>query len=90
MSSNDCFVFHYTQLTASALVPANFVGRIVCSSSTAGTLKIWDNNVASGAVLLDTVSLTAGATITLDAAVQNKLGVFLTIGGTASITFLWN
>ena len=46
------------------------VYRIRCTA--AGTIKLWDNTAGSGAVLLDTVAMTANQTI--------ELGMFATLG----------
>lgn len=94
MSTNDAVVYKYTQLSASAQIPtAYFVGGVLCSSSSSGTLKIWDNSAASGAVLVDTMPLVAGQWYPIQAVLLTKTGFngfFVTIGGTASITVFWN
>lgn len=77
----------YVMLTASALVRtgATTLKGFFVSSTTAGTVKIWDNTAASGTVLIDTITptnlgwydcgnLSAGT------------GVYVTLGGTISVT----
>ena len=77
----------YVMLTASALVRtgATTLKGFFVSSTTAGTIKIWDNTAASGTVLIDTITptnlgwydcgnLSAGT------------GVYVTLGGTISVT----
>lgn len=58
------------------------------SSSTALTLKIWDNfSAASGNVLLDTTTALAVGWYNLP--VSFGTGAYATIGGTGSVTFVW-
>ena len=77
----------YVNLTASGLVRtgATTLRGFFVSSTTAGTVKIWDNTAASGTVLIDTITpsnlgwydcgnLSAGT------------GVYVTLGGTISVT----
>lgn len=90
MSSNDIPVYKYIQLSGNLYVPSVFfVGGIFCSSSTAGTVKIWDNSAASGAVIIDTVALTAGQYYQIPAATLSK-NIFITVGGTLSATLFYN
>lgn len=59
---------------------------VFCSSSSSGTLKLYDNAAAaSGTVVVNTFSLTAGQFYTIPASLAN--GLYATIGGTADVTF---
>lgn len=79
-----------TQLSASAAVRsgAGALIGVFCSSSTSGTLKLWDSTAASGTVLVNTVSLAAGTFYPMPFNFQT--GLYATIGGTAEITIGWN
>lgn len=91
MSTQDAVIYKYTNLSASAAITPvagpRRLGGVFCASSSAGTLKIWDNTAASGAVVVNTFSLVAGTYYPIPALLQN--GLFLTIGGTTDITVFW-
>lgn len=91
MANIEAIGYNTTNLTASAAIQNNPGGRrlggIFCASSTAGTVKIWDNTAASGTVVVNTFSVTAGTWYNLPA--QTSTGLFITIGGTADITVFW-
>lgn len=82
----------YTNRTASALLvtgPGNIQG-VVVNSHTSGTLKFWDNTSAATTVIFNTITL--GATerwIPLFGA-KFTVGCYLTIGGTADVTIIYN
>lgn len=82
----------YKQLSASAQIKATagaFHGYIVNSHS-GGTLKFWDSDAASGAVLIDTITLPSGPTsLVLNNGIDCPNGLYVTIGGTASVTILF-
>ena len=89
MSADDAVYGKYTNLSASALIKegsARLIG-VFCASSSSGTLKIWDNTAASGAILVNTFSLTGATYYPIPALART--GIFLTIGGTADITLFW-
>lgn len=81
--------YNATSTNASALVKTGqgVCGGVVVSSSTAGTVKLWDNTAASGTVLVDTMSVSAGTSIRFDIAFAT--GLYVTIGGTATVSVLW-
>jgi hypothetical protein len=89
MSQDDAIYYKFVNLTASALVQtgATKLGGIFCASSTAGTAKVWDSTAASGAVCVNTFTLVAGTYYTIPATL--KLGLFVTIGGTADVTVFY-
>lgn len=57
---------------------------VFCASSSSGTLKLWDNTAGSGAVVVNTFSLTAGTFYPIPASLAN--GLYAELGGTADIT----
>lgn len=75
------------QLSATANICSGdgILAGVFCSSSTSGTLTIYDD-AATGATtkIVDTFNLVAGTYYQLPFAVAN--GIYLVIGGTASIT----
>lgn len=89
MSTNDAVYYKYTELTASAKISDTPVklGGIFCASSSSGTVKIWDNNAASGAVVVNTFNVSANTWYPLPFILQN--GCFITIGGTTDLTVAW-
>lgn len=82
----------YTNLSASALIytgPGNIQG-VVINSQSSGTLKFWDNTSAATTILFNTMTLaTTDRFIDLFGGKFNN-GLFLTIGGTADVTVIWN
>lgn len=79
--------YGYKTLSASGQVatgPGVLKGFYV-GTSTALTVKIWDNTAASGSVILETTAtLTAGTFHEIPAGFAN--GLFFTLGGTGTIT----
>lgn len=78
-----------TNLTASGLVrtgPAAIIGIFV-ASSTSGTIKIWDNTSAAGAVVVNTFTAVAGTWYTIPS--LNGIGIYVTTGGTIDCTVFW-
>jgi hypothetical protein len=80
----------YSQIAASALVKTG-VGKlrgIFCSSTTGGTLKLWDNTSAATTVLVNTFTLVASTYYdTADVIFLN--GLYATITNTAEITLFY-
>lgn len=83
---------NYLQLTASGLVlsgAGKLAGIFVSAASATPTIKVWDNSAASGAVLLDTFTPTAGQMYNFPhGRVAN--GIYITIGGTVSLTAFYD
>lgn len=80
----------YKQMSASALVKTGY-GRlrgVFCSSSTGGTLTLYDDLVGATPLIANTFSLTA-ATYYNMADVAYGTGLYATIGGTAEITLFY-
>lgn len=86
----------YRNLTASALVKtgSGTVKGIVIGSHTSGTIKLWDNTSAATTVLVNTMTLSAIATTGerfIDLFGANfTTGLYVTIGGTADITVMYD
>lgn len=82
----------YTNLTASALIetgPGTLQG-VVINSHTAGTLKFWDSLTAANTVIFNTITLAVGERWVPLFGAKFTTGCFLTIGGTADVTLIWN
>lgn len=82
-------------ISASALIKTGDgqIGGILIASATAGTVKIWDSLTAAGTVIVDTTTgYTTSATaspVYLDIPAGFSTGLFVTIGGTATITVFY-
>ncbi len=73
-------------MTASGSVKNGF-GRLVgmyVNSTTAGTIKLWDNTSAAGAVINETITPAVGYHALGN--VSFTTGLFATIGGTLNVT----
>lgn len=62
------------------------LGGFLCT--TAGTLKLWANTAASGAVIVDTLTLTAGQYVPMPYAINGP--VYAELGGGCVGTFAVN
>jgi hypothetical protein len=83
--SNTGAPVNMTASGAAATGSAQLIG-VFCASSSSGTLKLYDNaSAASGTVVVNTFSLTAGTFYPIPASLAN--GLYATIGGTADVTF---
>lgn len=79
----------FLNMTESGLVsgtPGNLLG-VFCASSTNGTLKLWNNTAASGAVLINTYELQLGWN---PIPIRFSVALYATIGNTADITVSWS
>ena len=79
----------YKNLTASAVVKTGF-GRLVgmyVNSTSAGTVKLWDNTAASGTVINNTITPAIGYHNLGNASFAT--GLYATIGGTLDVTFYY-
>lgn len=77
----------YQQISATTQISPSLkrLNGVFCSSSTAGTLTIYDSSTSSTSVkIVDTFNLTAGAFYPL--AVTADTGLYFVIAGTAAIT----
>lgn len=79
----------YTNLTASALVKTGqgFLKGMYVNSTSAGTIKFWDNTSATGAVINNTITPAIGYH-DLGGANFNT-GCYATIANTLDVTIYW-
>lgn len=80
----------YKQISASALVKSG-VGKlrgVFCSSTTGGTLTLYDNTAGTGTLLVNTFTLAAATYYDL-ADVIFGTGLYATIANTAEITLFY-
>jgi len=80
----------YTNLTASTLIKTGY-GRLVgmyVNSTTAGTIKFWDNTSAATTVINNTITPAVGYHNLGNVAFST--GLFATIGGTLDVTLHWD
>jgi hypothetical protein len=77
---------HTGVLTADQLIqegPGKLGKIFILAASGSPLIKLWDNNAASGDVLMDTITPTAGQIIDLGV-VRYATGLYVDIGGTVS------
>lgn len=76
-------------LTASGQVTAGpgIIKGFYVSSHTGGTVKLWNNTAGSGAILVNTITLSVGPQWVELGGLNATVGIYATIGGTADITF---
>lgn len=80
---------NYTNLTASALIKTG-KGRLkgmYVNSTTAGTIKLWDNTSAATTVINNTITPAIGYHNL--GTVAFNTGLYVTIGGTLDVTLHW-
>jgi hypothetical protein len=80
----------YSNRTASALIktgPGGLVGMYV-NSTTAGTIKLWDNTSAAGTVINETITPAIGYHSFANASFIT--GLYATIGGTLNVTLYFD
>lgn len=81
----------YANLSASGLVKtgAGVVLGIVINSQSSGTVKLWDNTSAATTTICNTITLaTTDRYIPIGA--KFTTGLFVTIGGTADVTVIYD
>lgn len=80
----------YTNLTASALVKtgAGTLKGMYVNSTTAGTIKFWDQTSAAVPVINNTITPAVGYHALGDVAFTN--GLYATIGGVLDVTLHWD
>lgn len=79
-------------LSASALLktgPGNLQG-VVINSHASGTLKFWDSLTGANTVIFNTITLAVGERWIPLFGAKFTTGCFLTIGGTADVTVIYN
>lgn len=83
---------NYKNLSASALVETGqgTLQGVIVNSHSSGTLKFWDSLTAANGVIFSTITLAAGERWIPLFGAHFSIGCFLTIGGTADVTVIYN
>lgn len=79
-----------TQISASTKLADNGGGHVrgfYVSSTTSGTIKIWDNSAASGTVLLETATPAVGWHDL--GGIAFGTGLYVTLANTIEVTIVW-
>lgn len=83
----------YTNLTASALIKTGFgsIKGMYVNSTSAGTIKFWDNTSAATTVINNTITPAVGyhALGPAPEGASFANGLYVTIGGTLDVTIYW-
>jgi len=67
------------------------VHGFIVNSHSAGTLKLWDNTAASGEVLMNTFTFTAGSNVqTFPAPIRFDTGLYASMTVDESVTIVYN
>lgn len=85
-------MYKYKNFSASGLVQAgggSAIGIIIHSNSS-GTIKLWDNTSAAGTVFDNEMSLGATERFIPLFGKEYKVGLYVTIGGTADICIVYD
>ena len=81
----------YKNLSASGLVKtgSGTVKGIIVGSHSSGTIKLWDNTSGASTILVNTMTLVVGERWIPLFDVNFTVGLYVTIGGTADITIVY-
>jgi len=81
----------YKNITASGLVKtgAGKVVGVVINSHSSGTLRFWDAVTAATPTIFNTITLSAGERFIPLYEVSFSIGLYVTIGGTANVTIVY-
>ena len=84
--------YKYINISASALVKtgAGIIRGIVVNSHSSGTIKLWDNTSAATTVICNTITLAAGERYIPMYSLSFNVGLYITVGGTVDLTFIYN
>lgn len=63
---------------------------VVVNSHSSGTIKLWNSLTASGTVMFNTITLAVGERWIPFFGANYTIGCFVTVGGTADLTFIYN
>ena len=79
----------YAHLSASGLVKAGpgILTGVLCSSSSSGTMKVWEALTATGLYIQNTMPLVAGQFYPM--LTRFDVGVYITLAGTCEITVFY-
>lgn len=82
----------YKNTAASALIKTGpgLLAGVVVNSHSSGTLKFWDNTSAADTIIFNTITLAAGERFVPLFGAKFTTGCYLTVGGTADITVVYN
>lgn len=82
----------YKNVSASSLIETGIgtLQGVVINSHTNGTLKFWDNTSAASTVIFNTITLAASERYINLFGAKFTTGCYLTIGGTADVTVIYN
>lgn len=86
------YAYKYKNMAASGLVKTGngSVKGIIVGSHSSGTIKLWDAVTATTPILVNTMTLVAGERWIPLFGAEFNTGLFVTIGGTADITVVYN
>ncbi len=86
------YAYKYKNMAASGLVKTGngTIKGIIVGSHSSGTIKLWDAVTATTPVLVNTMTLAAGERWIPLFGAEFTTGLFVTIGGTADITVVYN
>lgn len=87
IGSTEAFVPKPLTATATVKDGAGVLGGIFCSTTSSGTVTVYDNTAASGTPIVATITLAAGTFYRLPAAFAT--GLHVVIANTASITVFY-
>ncbi len=85
VSAQNTYYYGPGPISASQAIVAGELHSVFCSSSSSGTLAVYDGNSVSGTPIIASFSLVAGTTYTFSSRIMSG-NVYLQIGGTATIT----
>lgn len=79
---------YYKQMSADGVVKDSFgkLYSITVSSTSSGTLTVYDGTSTSGVKMIDTITPSAGATYYFPQGMQFNSGLYIDIGNTISLT----
>lgn len=61
----------------------------ICTSSTTGTLTIYDNTSAAGTAIYSALAVTAGQTVSINPPIIMRTGIHVVVGGTGDVKVLY-
>lgn len=87
-TEQQCLYLNLTADTAVKSTPGRCFG-FICNSTSAGTVKVWDNTAGSGTVILNTFTPAASTVYAFAVATLFSVGLYADITGTIDLTFLY-
>lgn len=82
----------YVNVSATGAVTTGpgYLQGVIVNSHASGTIKLWDNTSAATTVMFNTITLAAGERWIPFFGAKANTAIFLTLGGTADLTFIVN